>query len=60
MECIEFKYCLKDGNEVKEVYSSMKEEDRLRGSKVCEAFLDFMISVGFSEENVVRYFSSDE
>ena len=34
-----------------------KEDEGLDCSRVCEAFLDFMRSVGFSEENIFAYFS---
>ena len=60
METIEFKYCYKDGEEAKEIHVCKKNEDGLHDYDVCEMFLDFMQSVGFSEENVFKYFSVDE
>lgn len=57
MEYIEFKYCFKEGNETKEVQTCKKAEEGLHDYEVCEIFLDFMRSVGFSEENVLKYFS---
>lgn len=57
MEQIEFKYCFKEGDsEVKEINIVKKNEDGLHDYDVCEMFLDFMRSVGFSEENVMKYF----
>ena len=57
MEYIEFKYSFKGGNEAKEVQACKKAEEGLHDYEVCEIFLDFMRSVGFSEENVLKYFS---
>ena len=56
MEGIEFRYCFKDGDEVKEVNACKKAENGLHDYEVCEIFLDFMRSVGFSEENIFKYF----
>lgn len=58
MEQIEFRYVLTDGeNESKEVRTFKKGEDGLLDHEVCEMFLDFMNSVGFSEDNVFRFFN---
>ena len=57
METVEFKYCYKDGEETKEIHICKKNEAGLHDYDVCEMFLDFMQSVGFSEENVFKYFS---
>ena len=59
MENIEFRYCFKDGDEAKEINVGKKAEDGLHDYEVCEMFLDFMRSVGFSEENVFKYFNED-
>ena len=56
MENIEFKYCYKDDDEAKEIHVCKKNEDGLHDYDVCEMFLDFMRSVGFSEENIFKYF----
>lgn len=56
MENIEFRYCFKDDNEAKEINACKKAEDGLHDYEVCEIFLDFMMSVGFSEQNVRDYF----
>ena len=56
MEGIEFRYCFKDGDEVKEVNACKKAENGLHDHEVCEIFLDFMRSVGFSDENIFKYF----
>ena len=56
MENIEFRYCFKDDDEVKEINVGKKAKDGLHDYEVCEMFLDFMRSVGFSEENIYKYF----
>ena len=56
METIEFKYGFRDGNEVKEINVCKKDEDGLHDYDICEMFFDFMRSIGFSEENVIKYF----
>ena len=60
MECIEIKYCFKEDDEVKEVKVCKKAENGLHDYEVCEIFQDFMRSVGFSEENVIKYFAEDK
>lgn len=59
MECIEFKYCFKDGdNDCKEVKVIKRNEDGLCSTDICEMFVDFMESVGFSTGNVFNYFQA--
>lgn len=60
MENIEFRYCFEENGETKEVTISKEDESGFHDYDVCELFLDFMVSIGFSEENVCRYFSEDE
>ena len=57
MEYIEFKYYFDENDETKEVNVHKKEEGGLHDYDVCEMFLDFMKSVGFSEENIYKYFN---
>ena len=57
MEQIEFKYVFRDGNDCREVNASKRAEEGLHDYDVCEMFLDFMRSVGFFEENVIKYFT---
>lgn len=57
METIEFKYCFKDGTDVKEVRVHKSDEDGLHDYEICDMFIDFMRSVGYSEENIYRYFN---
>ena len=58
MERIELNYCYRDENdEEKNVTVSKRNEDGLHDYDVCEMFVDFMNSVGFSEENIFRYFN---
>ena len=59
MENIEFRYCFKEDDEVKEFNFCKKAENGLHDYEVCEIFLDFMNSVGFSQENVFKYFNDD-
>lgn len=57
MERIEFNYSYRDENgEEKMVTTSKRNEDGLHDYDICEMFVDFMNSVGFSESNVFRYF----
>jgi hypothetical protein len=58
MERIEFNYVFRDGdNEEKLITVSKREEDGLRDYDICEMFMDFMRSVGFSEVNIHNYFN---
>ena len=56
MEYIEFKYTFEENGETKELKLSKCNENGIHDYDICEMFLDFMKSVGFSEENVFRYF----
>jgi len=56
MESIEFRYCYNEDNEVKTVAVNKNDVEGLHDYEVCELFLEFMNSVGFSEENVYNYF----
>ena len=57
MERIELNYVFRDeSGEEKMITQSKRDENGIHDYDVCEMFLDFMRSVGFSEENVYRYF----
>jgi len=57
MERIEFSYVFRDNdNEEKIVTVSKRNEDGLHDYEVCDMFMDLMRSIGFSEENIYRYF----
>ena len=58
-EIVEFSYYFEsDGSEGKEVNIYRKaHEDGLTVDTLCEAFLEFMESSGFSESQVYKYFS---
>lgn len=57
MERIEFSYSFHDADgEEKIITVSKRDEDGLCDHDVCEMFMDFMRSVGFSEQNVFDYF----
>jgi hypothetical protein len=58
MERIELNYCYRDENDEEKIVTlSKRDENGLHDYDVCEMFVDFMNSVGFSEENVFRYFN---
>ena len=59
MERIDFKYISCDDDDRKEVTRTFADEDGLRCSDVCEAFVDFMVSAGFAEQNILDYFNED-
>ena len=56
-EQIKFMYTFtdKDSGKTHEVVSTA-EKDAILDSEVCEMFVDFMRSVGYSEENIWNYF----
>ena len=57
MEHIDFTYVFKDkDSEEKAVHISKRDENGLLDHEVCELFLDFMRTVGYSEENVFKFF----
>ena len=39
---------------------NMKDKDCILANELCEMFLDFMQSAGYSEENVFKYFNEDK
>ena len=58
METIKFTYAFDDGdNDEKTVLLKKSDEDGIHDYDICEMFIDFMNAVGFSEENVFKYFS---
>ena len=59
MENIEFRYCFKEDGEAKEI-KVCKNADALHDYEVCEILFDFMKSIGFSEDNILRYFHEGE
>ena len=57
MERIEFNYTYHSGDgEEKLVSSSRRSEDGVKTVDICEMFIDFMESVGFDEESILKYF----
>lgn len=56
METIEFKYCFKEDDEVKEVKICKKDKDGITCGAICDLFLDFMTSAGFMEETIYKFF----
>lgn len=55
MENIEFKYRFKDEDETDEIRIN-KKMDVIHDYDLCEMFMDFIRSIGYSEENVLKYF----
>ena len=61
MEAIEFRYVFKDNDQAAHEVRSVrkdKNDEGLHGTDICEMFMDFMRSVGFSEQNVIDYFNN--
>lgn len=63
-ESIQFHYKFvnkdsEDANDFKEIFVNKESEDGLNCSKVCEAFVDFMVASGFSEQNIYGFFNED-
>ena len=60
-EKVQFTYSFynEDDGATHEVRSS-KNKDCILADELCEMFLDFMRSAGYSEENVFDYFNEDE
>ena len=56
METIEMKYTFDADGETRKIKAVKCDEDGLHDTDICEMFMDFMQSVGFSEQNVLKYF----
>ena len=59
MERINFTYMFTDENGEERMISASKcdkNNEGIRDYEVCEMFEDFMRAVGFSENNVLKYF----
>ena len=53
----DFDYDECDNAESKTIRCERYGEDGLHDYEVCEMFMDFMRSCGFSEENIIKYFT---
>ena len=62
MEKIKFIYEFSDPDikDTKTVVLHREDTDGLTDTSVCEMFVDFMNSVGYSENNVFNYFNESE
>ena len=60
MEHVEFNYCFRDQDDgaVHEVRNS-KRKECIGADELCEMFVDFMVSAGYSEQNIWDYFNED-
>ncbi len=56
METIEMKYTCEFDGETRKIKAVKYNEDGLHDTDICEMFMDFMQSVGFSEQNIWNYF----
>lgn len=57
MEQIKLIYLFGADEDKREINFSQTSDDMgLNGSEICEMFFDFMQAVGFSKENVLKYF----
>lgn len=55
MEVVEFSYMFDDEDSGDSMKVVIKKENA-DASGLCQAFLDFMTSIGFSEQNIYNYF----
>ena len=51
-----YEFCDKDDGTMHEV-RSVKKKDAITAPELCEMFVDFMRSAGYSEQNVWDYFN---
>lgn len=55
-EAIYMNYQFNDDNQTSHEVTSRKENNSLKVEEVCEMFLDFMESAGYSTSAVIEYF----
>ena len=59
-EYVEFEYCFSDKDDGTEhQVRNYKRKDCISADELCEMFVDFMVSAGYSEQNIWDYFSQD-
>ena len=59
-EYIEFSYCFNDRDDGTEhTVRSCKRKDCITADELCEMFLSFVESAGYSTENVFNYFTEN-
>lgn len=59
MEVVEFSYLFDYEGDSKRVVIKKEDKDGLNGTDLCDAFVDFMTSAGFSEQNIYDYFKEE-
>lgn len=59
MEVVEFSYLFDEDGDSKRVVIKKEDKDGLNGNDLCDAFVDFMTSAGFSEQNIYDYFKEE-
>ena len=59
---VEFAYVFTndEGDDEKRVFVRKQDKYGLNSNDLCEAFVDFMESAGFSVDNIYNYFSEGE
>lgn len=59
-EYVEFEYCFSDKDDGTEhQVRNCKRRDGIRADELCEMFVDFMVSAGYSEQNIYDYFNEE-
>lgn len=51
-----YNFDYEDQGETRQIVMNKQAEDGIHDYEVCELFMDFMRSVGYSEENVEKFF----
>ena len=60
VEYVEFSYYFSDKDDGTEhMVKNSKRRDCITASELCEMFVDFMTSAGYSEQNIWDYFKED-
>ena len=60
MEHVEFYYCFHDqDDDTKHEVRNSKRKECIGADELCKMFVDFMVSAGYSEENIWDYFNED-
>ena len=59
-EYVEFEYCFSDKDDGTEhQVRNCKRKDCIGADELCEMFVDFMESAGYSKQNIWDYFNED-
>lgn len=59
-EYVEFEYCFSDKDDGTEhQVRNCKRNDCIYADELCEMFVDFMVSAGYSKQNIYDYFNKE-